>query len=135
MTRHLYDLAGADAGRRFSPYCWRVKLALAAKGLAFDTVSPGGLGAGGAQGEFVAARPRAEVPALEVAEQGGGSVALKYEGGRTVMRLVPLANVAGKTRHMPEDFMLPGVSQVSEAGMAYLNRLIPGKYEIGRPFV
>ncbi|MBA3447910.1 MAG: diphosphate--fructose-6-phosphate 1-phosphotransferase [Pseudaminobacter sp.] len=77
----------------------------------------------------------AGVFAIEVAEQGGGSVALKYEGGRTVMRLVPLAKVAGKTRHMPEDFMLPGINQVSEAGMAYLNRLIPGKYEIGRPFV
>jgi glutathione S-transferase len=31
----LYDLAGAD-GRRFSPNCWRTKMALAHKGLAFD---------------------------------------------------------------------------------------------------
>jgi glutathione S-transferase len=34
----LYDLAGAEADRRFSPYCWRVKMALAHKGLAAETV-------------------------------------------------------------------------------------------------
>lgn len=38
MALRLYDLAGADAGRRFSPYCWRVKFALAHKGLACETV-------------------------------------------------------------------------------------------------
>lgn len=37
MAIRLYDLAGAD-DRRFSPYCWRVKLALAHKGLGFETV-------------------------------------------------------------------------------------------------
>ena len=35
-ARVLYDLCGTD-DRRFSPYCWRVKLALAHKGLAFET--------------------------------------------------------------------------------------------------
>jgi glutathione S-transferase len=34
----LYDLAGAEADRRFSPYCWRVKMALAHKGLAAEAV-------------------------------------------------------------------------------------------------
>ncbi len=34
----LYDLAGAEADRRFSPYCWRVKMALAHKGLAVETI-------------------------------------------------------------------------------------------------
>ena len=38
MARTLYDLAGAEDNRRFSPYCWRVKMALAHKGLAFDTI-------------------------------------------------------------------------------------------------
>ncbi len=38
MTRTLYDLAGAEEDRRFSPYCWRTKLALAHKGLAFETI-------------------------------------------------------------------------------------------------
>jgi glutathione S-transferase len=38
MTRKLYDLAGADPQLRFSPYCWRVKLALAHKSLPFETI-------------------------------------------------------------------------------------------------
>lgn len=38
MTRLLYDLAGADTARRFSPYCWRIRLALAHKGLPVETV-------------------------------------------------------------------------------------------------
>ena len=33
MGLTLYELAGADRDRRFSPYCWRVRMALAAKGL------------------------------------------------------------------------------------------------------
>lgn len=37
MTRRLYDLAAAD-GTRFSPYCWRVKLALAHKNLNYETI-------------------------------------------------------------------------------------------------
>jgi len=48
----------------FSPYAQKVKISLREKGLAFETQLPGGLGAGGAAGEFVAANPRAEVPAL-----------------------------------------------------------------------
>ena len=47
-----------------SPYAQKVKIALREKGQAFETVLPGGLGAGGASGEFVRANPRAEVPAL-----------------------------------------------------------------------
>ncbi len=47
-----------------SPYAQKVKIALREKGLAFEAIAPGGLGAGGAQGEFVEASPRAEVPAL-----------------------------------------------------------------------
>jgi glutathione S-transferase len=36
--RRLFDLAGADPNRRFSPYCWRVRMALAHKGLEVETV-------------------------------------------------------------------------------------------------
>jgi glutathione S-transferase len=38
MTLCLYDLAGADPNRRFSPYCWRVRLALAHKRLPIETI-------------------------------------------------------------------------------------------------
>lgn len=38
MTIQLYDLAGRHDDLRFSPFCWRVKLALAHKGLAFETI-------------------------------------------------------------------------------------------------
>jgi glutathione S-transferase len=34
----LYDLAGAEGDRRFSPFCWRAKMALAHKGLEVETV-------------------------------------------------------------------------------------------------
>ena len=38
MPITLYDLAGAEPDRRFSPFCWRAKMALAHKGLAVETV-------------------------------------------------------------------------------------------------
>jgi len=47
-----------------SPYGQKVKIALREKGVAFQAQMPAGMGAGGAAGAFVAANPRAEVPAL-----------------------------------------------------------------------
>jgi glutathione S-transferase len=38
MMLRLYDLAGAERDRRFSPYCWRIRLALAHKKLDVETV-------------------------------------------------------------------------------------------------
>lgn len=38
MSIILYDLAGADPDLRFSPYCWRIKFALAHKGLPVETI-------------------------------------------------------------------------------------------------
>ena len=35
----LYELAGAEEDRRFSPYCWRISLALKHKGLDFEGVA------------------------------------------------------------------------------------------------
>jgi ATP-dependent phosphofructokinase / diphosphate-dependent phosphofructokinase len=73
--------------------------------------------------------------AVEAAGKGGGSVALQEQGGKTVIRLVPLSNVAGKTRHMPADFLKPDENHLSETGMAYFKRLLPKKFEVGKPFV
>ena len=38
MTIQLYDLAGQDDDCRFSPHCWRVRMALAHKGLEVETL-------------------------------------------------------------------------------------------------
>ena len=34
----LFDLAGAEDDRRFTPNCWRIKMALQHKGLVAETV-------------------------------------------------------------------------------------------------
>jgi glutathione S-transferase len=38
MSIVMHDLAGADPALRFSPYCWRIRMALAHKGLDVATV-------------------------------------------------------------------------------------------------
>jgi 6-phosphofructokinase 1 len=73
--------------------------------------------------------------AVAVADEGGGSVALQYDGQKTVFRKVPLASVAAKTRHMPDDFLEPEANRLTETGMVYLRRLVPPKYKVGKPFV
>jgi glutathione S-transferase/RNA polymerase-associated protein len=47
-----------------SPYAQKVRIALREKNVPFQLALPGGLGAGGAAGEFAEANPRAEVPTL-----------------------------------------------------------------------
>jgi 6-phosphofructokinase 1 len=73
--------------------------------------------------------------AAHVAAEGGGSVALQVENGKTVLRKVPLINVAGKTRHMPDDFLDANGTDLAPAGRAYFERLVPRKYDVGKPFV
>jgi glutathione S-transferase len=38
MAIQMHDLAGADPALRFSPYCWRTRMALAHKGLSVETI-------------------------------------------------------------------------------------------------
>ncbi|MBX9699664.1 MAG: glutathione S-transferase family protein [Acetobacteraceae bacterium] len=38
MARQLYELCGTDPDRVFSPFCWRIRMALAHKGLDFESV-------------------------------------------------------------------------------------------------
>jgi ATP-dependent phosphofructokinase / diphosphate-dependent phosphofructokinase len=73
--------------------------------------------------------------AVRAVPAGSASVALQFDGERTVLKSVPLGNVAGKTRHMPEDFLQPEENRLSEAGMAYVGRLLPRKFTVGKPFV
>jgi glutathione S-transferase len=39
MTILLYELAGTDASRPFSPHCWKTVMSLAHKGLPYETVT------------------------------------------------------------------------------------------------
>jgi glutathione S-transferase len=38
MAIMMYDLCGAEAERRFSPFCWRARMVLAHKGLEVETI-------------------------------------------------------------------------------------------------
>jgi glutathione S-transferase len=38
MAIRMYDLAGEETVRRFSPYCWRIRMSLAHKGLTVETI-------------------------------------------------------------------------------------------------
>jgi len=66
MSIVLYDLAGADPARRFSPYCWRARMALAHKGLDVD------------------ARPWRFTDKEAIAFSGQGLVPVIVDGERTV---------------------------------------------------
>ena len=73
--------------------------------------------------------------AVEAASRGGGSVALQEEGGQTVIRLVPLSAVAGKTRHLPAGFLDPEENRLTEDAHIWLDRLLPRKFDPAMPFV
>ncbi len=73
--------------------------------------------------------------AARAIEQGGGSVALQWTEGRTVMRLVPLSSVAAKTRMMPDDFLHPQENRLDQAAHDYFARLLPRRFEPIKPFV
>jgi glutathione S-transferase len=66
MTIRLYDLAGEDPDRRFSPFCWRTRMALAHKGLDVVTV------------------PWRFTEKEEIAFSGQGRVPVIVDGERTV---------------------------------------------------
>jgi glutathione S-transferase len=74
MTLRLYDLAGADPDRRFSPYCWRSRLALAHKGLAVETI------------------PWRFTEKAEIAASGQGLVPVLVDGERWVSDSWNIAN-------------------------------------------
>lgn len=77
----------------------------------------------------------AGVFAVEAAARGGGSVALQLADGETKPVLVPLDKVAGKTRTMPNDFLLAHENRIAPAGRAYLERLLPRRFDPAKPFV
>ena len=66
MTIQLHDLAGQEDDRRFSPYCWRIKMALAHKGLEVETL------------------PWRFTEKDAIAETGEGRVPVIRDGGKVV---------------------------------------------------
>lgn len=66
MAIKMYDLAGADRDRRFSPYCWRVRMALAHKELEVETI------------------PWRFIEKGEIAFSGQGTVPVMVDGETTV---------------------------------------------------
>ena len=72
--------------------------------------------------------------AAERAFEENGSVVLRYDGAKTAPGLVPLDQVAGRTRHMPDEFFA-GNSLISDEGRAYFGRLLPTRPDLFEPFV
>jgi glutathione S-transferase len=62
----LYDLAGAEPDRRFCPFCWRTRMALAHKGLEIETV------------------PRRFTEKDKLPQPNGGRVPVVVDGGQVV---------------------------------------------------
>jgi glutathione S-transferase len=62
----LYDLAGADPARRFSPFCWRARMALAHKGLDVETI------------------PWRYTEKAAIAPSGQGAVPVLVDGGKWI---------------------------------------------------
>lgn len=73
--------------------------------------------------------------AVRAISEGSASVALQFDGQRTIMKKVPLGIVAGKTRLMPDNFLHLEENKLSETGIAYLQRLLPQKFTAAKPFV
>jgi len=87
MARILYDLCGIDEELRFSPYCWRVKYALAHKGLEYET-RPWHF----TDKEMLAFSGQGKVPVLVDGEE---TVADSYEIFRYLDRVYPEASLLG----------------------------------------
>jgi 6-phosphofructokinase 1 len=73
--------------------------------------------------------------AVATSSDGSASISLTFKGGETILRRLPLSYVAGKTRLMPKEFVAPSGTELSDAGMAYLSRLVPKAPEIMRPLI
>ena len=62
--------------------------------------------------------------AAQSALTGSGSVVLHYDRDRIEPLIVPLDRVAGKTRHMPDDFFV-GSNTILDEGRRHFRRLLP----------
>ena len=79
MTIKLYELAAAETERRFSPYCWRARMAIAHKGLAVEHI------------------PWRFTDKDTIAFSGQGRVPVMVDGDRTVVDSWQIANYLEET--------------------------------------
>ena len=103
MGMQLYDLAGAESERRFSPYCWRIKLALMHKGLPFDTI------------------PWRFIEEKAIAFSGQGRVPVLIDGDQVVLDSWTIANYL-EDRHPDRPSLFRGV-----AAAQLLDLSMPGR--------
>jgi glutathione S-transferase len=86
MSIVMYDLAGADPALRFSPYCWRIRFALAHKGLPVETI------------------PWRFTETDAIAFSGQGRVPVIRDGDKTVFDSWSIAQYLEETYPMPSLF-------------------------------
>lgn len=91
MSLILYDLAGAEPARRFSPYCWRVRLAIEHKRLSVETI------------------PWRFTDKDVIAFSGQGRVPVLVDSGKTVVGSWAIADHLEQTyQERPSLFSSPG---------------------------
>ena len=107
MTITLYELAGAKPERRFSPYCWRTRMALAHKGLAVETV------------------PWRFTDKAAIAFSGQGKVPVLVDGGETVFDSWTIADYLEATYpDCPKLFAGPGERALAKFVSAWTDTVV-----------
>src|SRR5690348_2008567 len=112
MSLILYDLAGADADRRFSPYCWRIRLAIAQKQLPVETI-PWRF----TDKEVIAFSGQGRVPVMvDASKTISGSWAIadylesKYPGGQSLFGGQPATPLTRFVESWTDNVLLPGIA-------------------------
>jgi len=105
MAITLYELAGADADRRFSPFCWRVRMALLHKGLPFQT------------------EPVRFGEKDKIAFSGQGLVPVLVDGGRTVTDSFAIAAYLEDT-HRQAPSLFGGARGLARFGTHAVDKLL-----------
>ena len=99
MSITMYDLAGADPDLRFSPYCWRIRFALAHKGMPVETI------------------PWRFTEGDKIAFSGQGKVPVIQDAGTTVFDSWAIAEYLEEQAPMPSLFG----GSVGRAHAAFIN--------------
>jgi glutathione S-transferase len=107
MTLRLYDLAGAEPDRRFSPYCWRIRLALAHKNLPVETI------------------PWRFTEKAEIAASGQGLVPVLVDGEKWIADSWTIANYLEDAYPTPSLFGGPAARRLTRHYSSIADSLVP----------